>query len=108
MFSVQDLLNRLPAVGRPSKCRVCVVTHQPGRLGGTPGVDIKGVNLGFDWDANRVLLVPEQDIIPIDSRDAQAITAEAKKVNSPAGYAAYKRIMQLEAQLKEHGIVPAD
>lgn len=106
MFSVQDLLNRASAVKRPDECRISVVTHSPGRLGGTPGVDIKAVNIGFDWNAGRLLLVPEHHVIEVDSTEAEVITEEARKVNSPAGYQMWKRIQRLEQQLKDNGIEP--
>lgn len=97
-------MNRLPVVGRPHEAKVVIPVLRPNTPGGTPCVGIKSVDIGFDWDNNKLFLVPEHQITLLSAEDVAAIHADAKRENSREGYAAYTRIKHLETLLKENGI----
>lgn len=42
--------------------RVCVHVKRIGVIGGTPCVDIKRIDVGFDWDKRKLMLIPETDL----------------------------------------------
>lgn len=61
---------------------------------------------GFDWENGYFILTPVEPIIMLEGWQAEAISAEAKKAQSPAGYALYKENQRLLKLLKENGIDP--
>lgn len=95
-----------------------VITHQPNRdwklfvkvlnpgtVGGTPCVAVKGLNAGFDWDAGRILIETDTPLTILSPEDVAAIHKSAKEGQSWHAFQAYKkqaeRIKVLEAELAE-------
>lgn len=89
---------------RPGELKVSVPLHSPGRLGGRLLASFSGAAEGFDWEQGHFILAPTQPLIGLEGWEAEAISSEARKLQSPAGYAAYKRIQYLENLLKENDI----
>lgn len=47
----------------PDKIKVGVRVFNPNTVGGTPMVSVTTVQMGFDWDANRCIIVPTTELI---------------------------------------------
>ena len=52
-----------------------------GCVGGQPCIGIKGVNLGFDWDKDKLFLWPETQIRTTDRDEVQALSQEINKLS---------------------------
>ena len=52
-----------------------------GCVGGQPCIGIKGVNLGFDWDKDKLFLWPETQIRATDRDEVQALSQEINKLS---------------------------
>ena len=80
-----------------------VEVFQPGAIGGTPRVQIIGMQAGFDWDHGAILLRPEKHLTILSTEEVRAITDSARKGQSWHAYQAQKRlherIRSLEAEL---------
>ena len=50
----------------PEKMNVGISVKRIGQIGGTPIVNIKCINFGFDWDAGKIIVAPESDLREID------------------------------------------
>lgn len=88
--------------------RVCVPIETVGAVGGTPTTNIKSVQLGFDWDNNKLMLYTEKKLMLEDPDTLGRLRKECQEM----GWTAYengnlkrenkrllKRIKELEEQL---------
>lgn len=105
-FTLGQLLETVAGTQRAEELKLGIPLHSPGRLGGRLMADVKFTQVGFDWEQGRLILETNEPLIALEGWQAEAISAEAKKVQSPAGYALYKENQRLLKLLKENGIDP--
>lgn len=53
--------------------RVCIPIQVVGTVGGTPCVDVKYINTGFDWDKGKLILTPEKLLRETDRDEIRVI-----------------------------------
>lgn len=66
--------------------RVCIPIITPSAIGGTPCIDIKSIQLGFDWDNNKLMLYPIEDL----SRTDHDYLANIRKEAAELGWSVYE------------------
>jgi hypothetical protein len=66
--------------------RVGIVVKVVGSIGGTPMVDIKSIQSGFDWDNGKFMIFPEKDLRTIEADELLAL----RKANEKEGWATYE------------------
>jgi|GEM_PF-1979442 hypothetical protein len=67
---------------------VVVSIFSPGTVGAHPSVSVKDLNVGFDWDAGRVVLTTETPLCALTSDQVEDIT---KSVRAGQSWHAYQR-----------------
>lgn len=72
-----------------------IVVRVPGMIGGTPTVNVKSIQAGFDWDNGKLLIYPEKDLRTIEADEILAL----RKANEKEGWAEYEN-RGLKAQVK--------
>ena len=83
--------------------RVCIPIKSPSAIGGTPCVDVESVRLGFDWDNNKLMLYPTEDLSRSDHDYLDKMRTEAAEL----GWSVYeignlkREIKRLKKLLKE-------
>jgi hypothetical protein len=65
-------------------------------VGGSPVVKVKQVQMGFDWDSGKFIIVPEEDLTPSDRDFAK----QMKEMQDRAGWADYEN-RNLKAEVKQ-------
>lgn len=45
-------------------CTVTINVNCPGSIGPTPMVEVKAIGPGFDWDAGRIMIFGNEELIP--------------------------------------------
>ena len=73
-----------------------IVVRVPGAIGGTPTVNVKSIQAGFDWDNGKLLIYPEKDLRTIEADELLAL----RKANEKEGWAEYEN-RGLKAQVKK-------
>ena len=73
-----------------------IVVRVPGAIGGTPTVNVKSIQAGFDWDNGKLLIYPEKDLRTIEADEILAL----RKANEKEGWAEYEN-RGLKAQVKK-------
>jgi hypothetical protein len=87
----------------PEDIRVCIPIKTPSAIGGTPCIDVESVHLGFDWDNNKLMLYPTEDL----SRSDHDYLANIRKQAEELGWSVYemgnlkREIKHLKKLLKE-------
>jgi len=83
--------------------KLVVKVFNPGTMGGTPCVAVKGLNVGFDWDNGKVMIETDLPLTTLTSEDVAVIHKSAKEGQSWHAFQSYKkqaeRIKSLEAEL---------
>jgi hypothetical protein len=83
--------------------RVCIPIKTPSAIGGTPCIDIDSIHLGFDWDNNKLMLYPTEDLSRTDHDYLANLRAKAAEL----GWSVYemgnlkREIKLLKKLLKE-------
>jgi hypothetical protein len=84
--------------------KLFVKVFQPGSIGGTPCVEVTGMQPGFDWDAGRIILETGVQLTTLSQEDVAAIHKSAREGQSWHAYQQYKkqadRIKILEAEIE--------
>lgn len=70
---------------------VTIVVHSPGRIGSTPSVEVQSIQVGFDWDAGKVLIFPAQPLTTLTPEQITDITDSVRKGQSWHAYQEYKK-----------------
>ncbi|HBE3267845.1 hypothetical protein [Escherichia coli] len=70
---------------------VMIVVHSPGRIGSTPSVEVQSIQVGFDWDAGKVLIFPAQPLTTLTPEQITDITDSVRKGQSWHAYQEYKK-----------------
>lgn len=85
--------------------RLVIQTLKPGSIGGTPCVDVEGINAGFDWDHGKLIVRPEKPLTALSPEDVAAIrksAAEGQSWHAYQTHIAHKaQIAGLQAFAKE-------
>lgn len=97
-------LERIPNSQRSRK-RLVVPVSSPGSIGGTPCVPVSTIDVGFDWDNEKLLLRTESPLTILSSEDLSALHKSASKGQSWHTYQMLKekdaRIRELEEELSK-------
>ena len=59
------------AKGRMDDWQVVIPVFRAGAVGGTPSVSIRIVHAGFDWDAGKIFIQPDERLRIIDEDEIQ-------------------------------------
>lgn len=85
---------------RPMK--MVVVVNDPGRIGGTPCVDVETVAAGFDWDSGKMMIFPSKSLTALTQAQVEEIRKSAAGGQSWHANEAYKKhqeqLKSVEAQ----------
>ncbi len=68
---------------------LCIPVFQPGSIGGTPSVTLKGIVSGFDWDQGRVMLTTDEHLTVLSAEDVAAIHDSVRRGQSWHAYQAH-------------------
>ena len=65
---------------------VCIPIKNPTAIGGTPTVDVKSIQAGFDGDNGKIMIYPSEDLSKTDHDYLAKIRKEAEEL----GWSVYK------------------
>jgi hypothetical protein len=104
--NIQDAIQILTRTSQQQSGRdwkIFVKVFQPGSVGGTPCVEVAGMQAGIDWDAGRIIVTTNKELTTLSPEDVAAIHKSAKSGQSWHAFQQYKkqadRIKVLEAEL---------
>ena len=84
---VNDLVGRQTNRHRnPEEVNVCIPIKTVNAIGGTPCVDVKSILIGFDWDSNKLMIYPVEDL----SRTDHDYLANMRKQADELGWSVYE------------------
>lgn len=63
------------------RLQVCIPIQKLGYTAGTPVISIKKVINGFDWDYNKLMLVPESELMLVNQETLENLRQELKDLN---------------------------
>lgn len=78
----------------PEEVEVVIAIHQPGTLGGTPGVQLTSATLGSDWDKNRLILRGEVPLSSLTKEQFEAILTSVRAGQSWHAYQAQQKLRE--------------
>jgi len=64
-------------------------------VGSRPMVPVKSINMGFDWEAGKFIIAPEEELTPSDRDFAE----QMRKMQDDLGWAKYEN-RNLKAEIK--------
>lgn len=105
-MNIQESIQKLHALSNlhpDRKLDLFVKVFNPGALGGTPCVEVKHIDAGFDWDAGKIMIETHTVLTTLTSEDIAAIRKSVSGGQSWHAYQSYKkqaeRIKILEAEI---------
>ena len=72
----------------PEDITVSIVVKTVGTVGGTPGVGVKSMQSGFDWDNGKLMIFPEKDLRSIEADELERL----RKASDKEGWAQYENM----------------
>lgn len=72
----------------PEDITVSIVVKTVGTVGGTPGVGVKSMQSGFDWDNGKLMIFPEKDLRSIEADELERL----RKASDKEGWAQYENV----------------
>ena len=100
---VIEQLGRVVALQGNRDWKLVVKVFRPGTVGGTPCVEVKRLDVGFDWDNGRLMIEADAPLTTLTPEDVAAIHKSAKGGQSWHAFQSYKkqadRIKVLEAEI---------
>ena len=72
----------------PKDITVSIVVKTAGTAGGTPGVGVKSMQSGFDWDNGKLMIFPEKDLRSIEADELERL----RKASDKEGWAQYENV----------------
>lgn len=72
----------------PEDITVSIVVKTVGTVGGTPGVGVKSMQSGFDWDNGKLMICPEKDLRSIEADELERL----RKASDKEGWAQYENV----------------
>jgi hypothetical protein len=98
-----EQLSRVVALQGNRDWKLVVKVFRPGTVGGTPCVEVKGLDVGFDWDNGKVMIESDTPLTTLTPEDVAAIHKSAKEGQSWHAFQSHKkqaeRIKFLEAEI---------
>ncbi len=79
---------------------VVIEVHNPGSVGGTPAVALAGLNLGIDWDNNKLILHTEKALTTLTEAEREAIVESVSKGQSWHAYQSHKKQSETITNMK--------
>lgn len=70
---------------------VVIEVHNPGSIGGTPAVALSGLNLGIDWDNNKLILHTKEALTTLTDEEREAVVQSVRKGQSWHAYQSYRK-----------------
>lgn len=86
-----EQLQRVKATQPNRNWRLVVKVFQPCSIGGSPCVEVERINIGFDWDAGKVLVETQTPLTALCAGDVAAIHKSAKEGQSWHAYQQYEK-----------------
>ena len=80
----------------PAEIKVCIPIKTVNAIGGTPCIDVKQVNIGFDWDDHKFMLYSEKDLSLTDHDYLAIMRKEAEDI----GWTGYE-VKNLKHEIKK-------
>ncbi len=80
--------------GKGRHLALCIPVFRPGSLGGTPCVEVKSIELGFDWNSSKVMLHTDEALTTLSPEDVAAIHESVRKGQSWHAYQTYKEMAE--------------
>ncbi|HFK1643442.1 TPA: hypothetical protein ACGZY5_004454 [Escherichia coli] len=92
-YKFSELVNRILSNNHSHRrdIDVTIVVHSPGSIGSTPSVEVKSIQVGFDWDAGQVMIFPAQPLTTLTPEQVADITDSVRKGQSWHAYQEYKK-----------------
>ena len=85
----------LPTMGgRARKLKLKIPIFSPGRIGGSPSVEVHDLSLGFDHDQGQLFVCTEQLLSPLSREEIAAIQKSVSMGQSYHAYQQYKAMMK--------------
>ena len=107
-MKVEEVIEQLGGViaRQPNRgWKLFVKVFNPGAVGGMPCVEVKRLDVGFDWDNGKVMIETDLPLTTLTPEDVATIHKSAKEGQSWHAYQAYKkqadRIKTLETELAQ-------
>lgn len=85
--------------GRVRKLKLKIPIFSPGRIGGSPSLDVHDLALGFDHDQGQLFVCTEQLLSPLSREEIAAIQKSVSMGQSYHAYQQYKVLMSERADL---------
>lgn len=85
--------------GRARKLKLKIPIFSPGRIGGSPSLDVHDLALGFDHDQGQLFVCTEQLLSPLSREEIAAIQKSVSMGQSYHAYQQYKAMMKERADL---------
>lgn len=85
--------------GRVRKLKLRIPIFSPGRIGGSPSLDVHDLALGFDHDQGQLFVCSEQLLSPLSREEIAAIQKSVSMGQSYHAYQQYKVMMKDRADL---------
>lgn len=97
-----ELLNRtIEMSGRGRSLKVVVrVNRSQATIGGTPRVEITGLNAGIDWDSGALFLHADEELTALTAEELADVRKHAQLGQSRETYDLYRRCKALELEVK--------
>lgn len=106
MIKLRQLIDTLDRIterrgNRLDDVNVVLEVYNPGSIGGTPCVPIVSLDLGIDWDANKLILHTDKTLSVLTDEEKAAILESVKKGQSWHAYQSHKKQSDELKKLKE-------
>ncbi|WP_408602231.1 hypothetical protein [Pseudomonas sp. PLMAX] len=85
--------------GRVRKLKLKIPIFSPGRIGGSPSLDVHDLSLGFDHDQGQLFVCTEQLLSPLSREEIAAIQKSVSMGQSYHAYQQYKAMMKDRSDL---------
>ena len=87
LIELKDMVDRMwRTVRQPEEVQVCVRIISPGSAGGTPTTGVKFITLGGDWDKNKLIFTPDDELHRISADEKQSLQDSLRDI----GWTAYE------------------
>ncbi len=96
LSQLKQLVDRQTLMERDDPEVVIQIKLPYSTVGAQPSVTLKSAHMGFDWDAGKFILIPEEELIPSDRDFAK----QMREMQERAGWADSEN-RRLKAELKQ-------
>lgn len=96
LSELKSLIKHIESTRDNDDLELMIKIFRVGSLGPTPSVGINSINVGFDWNLGRLIIIPEKQLREIDIDECAQIRDKYKGL----GIERYK-LQELEAENKK-------